>query len=44
MITKLESELSKVGAEIIDARAEVAISRTNTNQEMAIYLKDATDA
>ncbi|XP_070019900.1 uncharacterized protein [Nicotiana sylvestris] len=44
MITKLESELSKVRAEIVDARAEAVMSRTKADQEMKIYLKDATDA
>lgn len=44
MITKLESELSKVRADIVDARAEAALSQTKADQEMAIHLKDATDA
>ncbi|XP_070019861.1 uncharacterized protein [Nicotiana sylvestris] len=44
MITKLEFELSNVRAEIVDARAEAIMSRAKADQEMTIYLKDATDA
>nr|XP_009780186.1 PREDICTED: uncharacterized protein LOC104229270 [Nicotiana sylvestris] len=44
MITKLESDLPKVRAEIVDAWAEAIMSRTKADQEMAIYLKDATHA
>ncbi|XP_070009917.1 uncharacterized protein [Nicotiana sylvestris] len=44
IIKKLESELSKFRVEIDDARAEVVVSQTKADQEMAIYLKDVTDA
>lgn len=44
MIAKLESELLKARAEIVDARVEAAMSRTKADQEMAIYLKDVADA
>ncbi|XP_070022254.1 uncharacterized protein [Nicotiana sylvestris] len=44
MITKLESELSNVRVKIVDARAEATLSRTKAYQEMAIHLKDGTDA
>ncbi|XP_070006280.1 uncharacterized protein [Nicotiana sylvestris] len=44
MITKLEFELARVRAEIVDARAEAALSRTKADHEMAIHLKDATNA
>lgn len=44
MFEELESKLSKVGAEVIDARAEVAMSRTEAHQEMTIYSKDVADA
>ncbi|XP_075076788.1 uncharacterized protein LOC107760066 [Nicotiana tabacum] len=44
MIAKLESELLKVRAEIIDDRAEAAMSRTKADHEMAIYSKNAADA
>nr|XP_009777488.1 PREDICTED: uncharacterized protein LOC104227054 [Nicotiana sylvestris]XP_009777489.1 PREDICTED: uncharacterized protein LOC104227054 [Nicotiana sylvestris] len=44
MITKLESDLSKVRAEIIDAQAEVALSQTKADQEIAIHRKDVADA
>lgn len=44
MIARLESDLSTVRAEIMDGRDEVAFSRAKYDQEMAIHLKDATDA
>lgn len=40
---KLESELSKVKAEIVDTRIEVALSRAKADLDMAIYLEDATN-
>ncbi|XP_070022879.1 uncharacterized protein [Nicotiana sylvestris] len=44
MITKIESKLSKVRAKIIEARTKATLSGAKADQEMAIYLKDATDA
>ncbi|XP_070030160.1 uncharacterized protein [Nicotiana sylvestris] len=44
MIVKLESELSKVRAVILDAREKAVMSRTKADQEMAIYSKDAANA
>ncbi|XP_070014138.1 uncharacterized protein [Nicotiana sylvestris] len=44
MIAKLESELSKVRDEIVDARVEDLMHRTRADQEMAIYSMDVADA
>ncbi|XP_070025181.1 uncharacterized protein [Nicotiana sylvestris] len=44
MITKLKSELSKVMAEIVDARVRAVLTGTKADQEMEVYLKDANDA
>ncbi|XP_070013248.1 uncharacterized protein [Nicotiana sylvestris] len=44
MIMKLESELLKIKAEAVDARAEAIMSRTKTDQKVAVYLKEAADA
>ncbi|XP_070013063.1 uncharacterized protein [Nicotiana sylvestris] len=44
MITKLETDLSKVRTEITDARAEALLNRNRADQEMAIHVKDVADA
>ncbi|XP_070025019.1 interactor of constitutive active ROPs 5-like [Nicotiana sylvestris] len=44
MITNLESELMKIKAEVVDARAEAIMSRTKADKKVAVYLKDATNA
>ncbi|XP_070010209.1 uncharacterized protein [Nicotiana sylvestris] len=44
MIVKLEFELSKVRAEIVNASAKASLSRTKADQQMAIHLKNATNA
>ncbi|XP_070004556.1 uncharacterized protein [Nicotiana sylvestris] len=44
MLEKLESDLSKVRAEIIDDWAEAALSRTRADREMEISTKDVADA
>ncbi|XP_070025187.1 uncharacterized protein [Nicotiana sylvestris] len=44
MVTKLESELLKIKAEVVDARAEAVMSRTKADKKVAVYLKDVADA
>lgn len=44
MIGRLEFDLSKVRAEIIDAQAEPALRRTRADSKMAIRMKDIVDA
>ncbi|XP_070004297.1 uncharacterized protein [Nicotiana sylvestris] len=44
MVTKLESVLLKIKAEVVDAWAEAIMSRTKADKKVAVYLKDAADA
>ncbi|XP_070010696.1 uncharacterized protein [Nicotiana sylvestris] len=44
MITKLETELSKIKAKVVDTRARAVMNRTKADQKVAVYLKDAADA
>ncbi|XP_070004681.1 uncharacterized protein [Nicotiana sylvestris] len=44
MITRLESELLKEKAEVVNARAEAVISRPRADQKVAAYLKGAAYA
>lgn len=43
MITKLESELLRVRADILDARTKAILNRTKADHEMAIQLKRVLD-
>ncbi|XP_070029052.1 uncharacterized protein [Nicotiana sylvestris] len=43
-IAKLETNLLKMKAEVVDARAEAEEVRTKANKKVAIYLKDAAEA
>ncbi|XP_070010667.1 uncharacterized protein [Nicotiana sylvestris] len=44
MISKLEFDFSMIRGDIINARAEAALSRTKVDQEMVICMKDVVDA
>ncbi|XP_070028903.1 uncharacterized protein [Nicotiana sylvestris] len=43
MITKLESELLKIKAEVVDARAEAVMSRTKVDKKVIVYLEDGAN-
>ncbi|XP_070005001.1 uncharacterized protein [Nicotiana sylvestris] len=44
MITRLEYELLKMKAKVVDARAEAVMSRPKADKKVAVYLKGAADA
>lgn len=44
MIPRLESELLKMKAEVVDARSEAEIIRAKADKKVAAYLKEAADA
>ncbi|XP_070025124.1 uncharacterized protein [Nicotiana sylvestris] len=44
MITRLESELLKMKAEVVDTPAETVTIRTKADKKVVVYLKDAADA
>ncbi|XP_070013987.1 uncharacterized protein [Nicotiana sylvestris] len=43
MITRLELELLKVKAKVVDARAEAVMSRTKADKKVAVHLKGGAD-
>jgi len=44
MISRLESELLKMKAEVVEAWAEAEIIRTKADKKVVIYLKDVVNA
>ncbi|XP_070002552.1 uncharacterized protein [Nicotiana sylvestris] len=44
IVTKLETELFKIKAKVVDTWAEAVMSRTKADQNVAVYLEDFADA